>query len=609
MPAVMNKSTPRRLLDNYNSSLTNRLLSVGMILIVLAIYSYPALRTTAITGDRTLPPVLAPDLSLYLNLSRITTNASGEVLDPYYGVAVPVARMGYLKFRLAFLLFNQLSTLLHGNLWWTSFLWNLFWWGLLCVIAIWFFQEFLPDPSPHVVLAGLALLMLFDFAILKGELIAWIHLSFRSFQNLELPYIRPFFAQVPIPFLLLYLGLQIRALQKGRWWFWTAMGITQFLAFAIFPYATLIMAGTTATGVFGQLLAKGTSVRWRTLSIYTVSCGVADLLFLLHGSSEVARTGAPGQYSLIQIQLSLLPRLIGGMWLLLAALTALVFVVRDSVPEVRWSLVGLGLSTLFLMVGDAFFSETALQVSQHAGYFVPLTATVLLTFLLSTGTRSLPGYGKATRLAIVLLKVFLVANGIVLAQTTFRASLPANKVQAEVTRSLLAEQPQADDLVIARSFFVDDDCSWVHLVTSSHALFCRSAQVLLSPDQNKQIHRFRQALYLYFTGKDSGWVEQVLGDPSAGVEVARLMFLGQFTNNLAERQKGEDAVRHDLIPLLARAEHSDAGVHSFFLRYHRVFVFDGGDRPTFAVSRLKEYLTIQEHKTVGNLVILECIPR
>jgi hypothetical protein len=607
--AVNLRSSQRFFLDNHSSPLKDRLLCLGIILLVLGIYSYPAIKTTVNTGSRVLPPVSAPDLSLYLNISSVRVT-SAAALDPYYGIAVPVGRLGYLKFRLAFLLFRQMSSLLQGNLWWTLFLWNLFWWGLLCVLAIWLFQVFLPDISVNIVLVGLALLMFFNFGVLQDQLAVWTHIpSLRGFQGLSLPLIRPFFPQVPIPLVILYLGFQIKALQKGTWWLWTAMGLTQFVSFAIFPYAMLIMVGITAVGVFGQRVARANRVQWQTLSMYALACATVDSLFLFHGTG-VARTGAPGHSPLIQIQLSVLPHRIGGMWLILAALTTLAFIIRDSAPEVRWSVVGLGLSNLVLLTGDAFFSESALQMSVHAGYFVQLTATVLVTFLVSAGSRYLANRARAWRFALSVVTVLLVVNGMLIAHATYRAFLPLNQEQVELTRVLQSDALQANDLVIARSLVVDDDCAWVPLVSSSHVLFCRNAQVLFSPEQNDQIQRFRQALYLYFTNRDGRWLKQVLDDPNAVSELTRLTFLGQVTTNQAERRANVDAVRARLLPLLTRVEQNDPEVRSFFSKFRRVLVVDNVDHPYFVASRLEEYLKIEkQQQPLGKLLVYSCSPR
>ncbi len=587
-------------------TLKTRLFLLSSIALILGIYSFPAIRTSIATGSQVLPAGFAPDVSLYLNISTIPTATSGQFVDPYYGAGIPNASMGYLKFRMAFLLLSYLITLLHGNLWWSLLLWNLFWWGALCALALWFFREFLPDRSLLIVLAGLAVLMLFNFGSLQSQLAAWVHLpSLLRFQDVQLAFIRPFFPQVPVPLLILYLGLQVKALQKRDWKLWAAMVATQFLAFTIFPYAMLMMAGITAVAVIGLFISRRPAVSWITLSLYAVACGACDMLFLLHGS-ETGRTGAPGQYSLIHLQFSVLPHRIGGIWLMLAGLTALVLLLRDLAPEVKWTLAGLGVSNLFLLLGDAFFSETTLQVSHHAGYFVHLTAAILFTFLLSAAVGIFANREPVWRFALLGLNAFLLLNGELLAQATYRAALPANERQAELVRVLQSDPPQASDLVIARSLVVDDDCGWVPLITRSHVLFCRSAQVLLSPEQNGEIQRERQAFYLYFTGKDAAWVEGILQNPRAEAELARLTFLGQVTTDVAERQEGIDSVRNQLLPILTKVQDGDPAMRSFFSRYRRILVVDEMANPYFVESRLAAYLRVETRQALGNRLILHC---
>jgi len=594
--------------QNHPSSRTHWLLFLSAIALILGIYCYPALKTTASTGSRALPPMSAPDPSLYLNISTIQTNGNGQLMDPFYGVPLPEARLGYLKFRSAFRLFGAFNTLLHGNLWWALLLWNMFWWGSLCVLVWWLFRQFLPDNSPLIVFVGVAVVMLFNFGVLQSELAAWIHLpSLRGFRDVELPYIRPFFPQVPIPLVVLYLGLQIKALQNRNRWLWAAMAVTQLFAFTVFPYATLMMAGITAVAILGMLLAR-IAVSWFTLAFYGVACGLADIVFFFHGS-QVARSGAPGQYSLVHLQLSVLPHRIGGMWLILAALTACIFFIRDIAPEIRWPLAGLGMSNLFLLLGDVFFSETALQVSHHGGYFVHLSAAILLVFMLSAVFKRMVQAHRAWRYVLAGVVALLVVNGALVAESTYRQFLPANEEEAELAHYLKAQPPQAQDLVIARSLLVDDDCAWVPLISASHVLYCRNVQVLLSPEQNQQVQRFRQALYLYFTGKDDAWVERVLDNPSAVSELTRLMFLGQVTTDAATRQKGVDAVRTELIPLLAKVQKQDPAVRAFFAGYRRVLVIDNISNPYFDESRLAAYLDVQERQSSGELSILVCIPR
>ena len=590
-----------------NHPLHKYLLPIAAVGLTLVIYTYPALKTTAVTGLRALPPATAPDLSLYLNISAMKTTADGQLVDPYYGVTVPTARMGYSKFRLAFVLFSWLRHLLSGNLWWCQLLWNLIWWAALGALAWWFFREFLPDGSVEIIMLGLAILMLFNFGIARNCFLAWIHLpSLQGFREVEFPYIRPFFPQLPIPLLLLYLGVQIKALQQRKATAWMALVIIQLLAFMTFPYATLMMAGMTAIALAGLLLERK-QLPWAKVLVYGIACAACDLIFFLHGSG-VTRTGSSGKYSLIHIQLSTLPHRIGGMWLLLAALTASVFFIRDLSPEIKWPLAGLGVTNLLLMLGDAFFSETLLQVSVHAGYFIHFSVSILLMFLVATAFRYLKRTSPRWRFAVVAMIGLLVLNGVLVAQGTYLTSLPQNRESAELAQSLQADPPQPDDLVIARAATVDDDCAWAPLITDSHVLFCRNAQVLLSPEQNRGIHRLRQALNLYFSGRDADWVEHVIREPHAENDLLRLMFLGQDTSDPSDRAVGIKELKTDLIPRLVSVQQRDPQMLAFFSQYKRIFVVDNFTHPSFLLPRLSSYFQIEERTRTGDLLLLRCKP-
>ncbi len=206
------------------------------------------------------------------------------------------------------------------------------------------------------------------------------------------------------------------------------------------------------------------------------------------------------------------------------------------------------------------------------------------------------------------ITALLVLNGFLIAHATYLATVPMNQIQAELAQFLKSDPLVATDLVIARSLFVDDDCALVPLLSASHSLYCRNAQVLLSPEQNQQIQRFRQALYLYFTNKDDRWVEGILNDPNAVSEMTRLMFLGQVEANAEERQRGVQSVRQELIPFLVEAQNHAPVMRSFFTQYRRVMVIDHVVDPYFSTSRLSKYLKIERQQTVGKLLILDCVP-
>ena len=334
-------------------------------------------------------------------------------------------------------------------------------------------------------------------------------------------------------------------------------------------------------------------------------CSASDLLFLLHGN-QLNRTGAPTHSSLVQFHLSLLPQHIRGAWLLLATLAVLVLFIRME-WEIKYPLLGLVLSNLFLLVGDVFFSEAAVQMSHHAGYFVHATAAILFVCLLSKGFSHFRHRPRLCRITLIAAMAVLILNGILIAHATYQWFLADNEEHAELADALRIHPALASDLVVARAISVDDDCAWVPLVSSSHVLFCRNAQVLFTPEQNQQIQRFRQALYLYFTSKDSRWLESVLADPAAESELSRLTFLGELSSP-QEKTKGIDAIRAELIPLLRKAGQNDAEVRAFFARYRHILIIDNAAKPLFDVSRLSSYLRIESQQGSGQLVILTCSP-
>ena len=248
---------------------------LAAVVLVLVTYSYPSLRARAELGSTVLPPIFAPDLSLYLNLSNLTAINENRIISPYYRVPVPSNGTGYLKFGLGARLFGYLNRLLGDHTWFAFLIWNVFWWVLLCVVALWVFERFLPLTSPAIVIVGLGLLMLANFGVLKTLFLAWVHLpSLEGFQLLGLPFMRAFIPIIPSVFVLAYLGLQMEALRRKSIFLWIGMGTLQLLALAIFPYATLMMAGMTAVSLVWQTRLGGPGEVWQI-----PSCMVSHVRF------------------------------------------------------------------------------------------------------------------------------------------------------------------------------------------------------------------------------------------------------------------------------------------------------------------------------------------
>ena len=198
-----------------------------------------------------------------------------------------------------------------------------------------------------------------------------------------------------------------------------------------------------------------------------------------------------------------------------------------------------------------------------------------------------------------------------LAAATYRAFLPLNEQLAE-TASLLKSIPvRADDLLIVPAKIVDDTCEWVPLVSSAKVLYCRNAAGLLTPNQDNTIQRFRQALYLYFTGMDSRQLERITEDPKAVEEQMRLAYYGGGISSFRKdvREGGVSAIRMELIPLLDGAERHDSRMPAFLRLYSRILVVDNRQDPVFDRQRLASYLVIQKEAPWGDLTVLFCSPK
>jgi len=333
-----------------------------------------------------------------------------------------------------------------------------------------------------------------------------------------------------------------------------------------------------------------------------------DLLYLRLGTL----TNPPStQPSVFHIELAEVPHLIGGMWIILAFLTLAIALVRGLAAEVKWPLVGMALANMSLMLGDVFFSETSLSMSHHAGYFVHTTAAVLLAFLLSAVYVRLQVATRYSHLVLGIAVTLFAVNAMLLAEGTYCTFLPLNQQQVETVSLLKSIPVRADDLLIAHAKNSDDPCEWVPLASSAKVLYCRAASSLLAPNQIRTIQRFRQALYLCFTGMDSRQLERITEDPNAVDEQMRLAYFGGIVPfRKEERAEGLRAIRMELIPLLDDADRQDSTrLRAFFRPYSRILVVDNRQYPIFDRQRLASYLVIQKEVPWGDLTILYCNPK
>jgi hypothetical protein len=569
---------------------------------VLSVYSYPALRTP---HTQRLPVISAPDLGLYLSLSTLKQPRSDVIVNPYYHVDVPATGAGFLKFRLGPVLFGWLTRLLSGNLWQSLFLWNLIWWSLACLAAIWLFERFLPDPSWELVLAALAMLMFFNFGGMKQEIVGWLHFPGMSyFGEIGLPYIRAFSPQIALPLLLLYAGLQIVALRDRRPLAWLVMAVLQLFACASFPYATLLMAGTTAIAAAWDVLTRSKESAWRAILWYAFCCAALDSIFMLRGA-PVFRSGMAGEAPLIQFQAAALPSLMGKLWFFLGGLCVAVALSRKLAPEVRWTLVGLGVANMLMLLGDALVPGPPMFLTNHASYFEHATIVILLTFAVDGWVPIANGNGFF-RVSCVLATAFFCLNGVMLAEGGYRKLLPTNREQVDIVNWFGRGEAAPGDLIVTQH----DMCAWVPFVTEAQVLFCRNSQAMLSPQQNRDLQRVREAWYLNFTDKGSQWVNAIVHDPANVHKLETFGMYGEVSSYLGPlRTRQVEHIRSQLVPVLERIEAQDPTMIGFLRQFPRVWVIENRGSPVFAPARLGQYLDIHSEEIFGDLSVRKAAPK
>jgi hypothetical protein len=590
------------------ASSSRRMATFVIALAILAIYSYPYLATTWTLGSKLVPYEFAADLSFYLNLGQLGSSHHQPALNPYYGTSMQVGGLGYLTFDLAFRIFGWLENILNHNLWYAVLVWSWLWWMAICIGAFWFFHLALPEETTPVIYLGVSLLCFFNFGVLRSLLGAWLYLpSLAGFEAVSLPYIRTFFPPIPVALLLLYLALQIRVLRFSRWYDWAGMCGLQAVAFAMFPYATLLMAANTFVIAFAFFASLSRRAWVKTLVSYGVACAAIDFTFLLlHRLGP--RTHDP-KFSLFRLRPSHIFDLTGGALILLLLLSVLTVVLPPfGSREAKWTLAGLGLSNILMMLADAVFAPSLL-LSVHGGYFLHCTIALQVAYFTAALFARFEIKHAWLKPACLAATFLVVVNGAMLAWGNYRAFLPQNRDVSEFARAVSIVKVADGDLIIARADSVDDLCAWAPLLTPGTVLFCRSAQYELSDSERRGFHRVRQALYLYFTGKDSSWVEGVIRDPAALTEQDRLAFAGEINPSDEDTlETGKREIEAELIPRLVTVEKLRSLTQFLSRPSLRVLVIDDARHRVFVKERLSSFLTIDSEQQVGNLVMLWCRP-
>lgn len=607
--------TPSRLgaKDSFIQSIRKLVLPATVVVVAL-LYAAPYVVTAARGESSKIPPLFGPDLYFYLNISRLHASTADSLVNPWYGVEVPLSALAYWKFRSGFIAFNIVRNLLGGNWPLTLVLWSAGWAVLIACGTLYVLDKILPRSS-LLLAVGVAFLLLFDVTLLPASASAWMHVSLDGFRLVRLPYTRTFFPQVAIPFLLLYVGLQIEALRAHKRYAWALMALIQWAAFTCFPYTTLLMAGTTACVVALAWIARRLDLSWREILGFALACGVLDGAYLLLSGASHAAAAVAVREPILSISLARLPYILRGHAKMLAMLAAATIgcaiVPDDERRESKGVLVSLGVANLLLYFADLFVSPM-LQVTDHDLYFVHTVLGLLVIYLAGAAVRV--ARERRLRAAWVLTPVLLLimVHGALAAAGGYRKYVSFNRASAATAKLFSSLQLGPRDIVLSAADSVDDVSCWLPLISEGRLVYCSNAELALSPANKAEFQRYRQAVYLYFSGRDSASVDTILARPDEDAKPAQWLF-AQVRERLLlagpERRAALASMRETLVPVLRRLESGDGEALNLFAAYDRVIIVDNVASPTFAPDRLRRYLQVVRETDIGRLRVRWCRAR
>lgn len=576
-------------------------LEVALVAIIVVVYATPFLAGWRAMNFAPIPPRLAPDIYLHLVLGDLPRVERGVVLNPWYQIPVAEAELVYLRFGGALRVFHLLRSVLATGLASTVLVWTVLWTVLISLAARWVVSLLLEKPPFALVALSLGLIMFLDAGYVQRMLSVSLvtgPLGNPSFPTL--PYHRPFFPQVAVPLLLLYVGLQIRVLVKPRRRYWVAMGAIQLLSLSVFPFATLLMAALTGFTLTFAAAGGGVAIRWPHVAGFVVLCGAADVLFIAVNSPALRLLA--GHTPLLRPDPVRLRLIFGYSVLLVAFLALIVTVVIRRRPPVRSTLLGLGVGTALLLLSDGLLS-TALQTTHHVGYLVHTTIALLTVGLCAEVHPMLTRWSRrAAQGGAVALAVVMLVYGGLASYLTLRWYLPRNVARADLAAALSAAAP--NDLIVAPDDALEEETSWLPLVSKAQVLFSRSAEFALGAADAAADAR-RLAFFLFLQGETAESIRAELG--VRGFSLGQRFLAGFRRMQLlssGERDRVLEAVGRELIPPLLDAERRAPEVVRFFRQYRRIFVVDRVDDPFFRADHVNVFIRLEGERRLAEPWIL-----
>jgi hypothetical protein len=192
-----------------------------------------------------------------------------------------------------------------------------------------------------------------------------------------------------------------------------------------------------------------------------------------------------------------------------------------------------------------------------------------------------------------------------MAEGNYRINRTDNQTQADLAAWFGRGEVSAEDLVITEfSGAAYDNCEWIPLLSKAQVLYCRNAQLALTPDQNRDLQRFREVLYLYLIGKDQRWL-------AGTTHLERYGIYGELSSFYSTQEFNDRvlALRSEMSPLFMQVETKDPRVYAFFRGFRRVWIIEPRESPVFVPDRLAAYFNVQNKDNAGSLLITSAIPK
>jgi hypothetical protein len=537
---------------------SNRAAIIVTVLIV-SLYAAPHMAVWRAMHYSPVPPALAPDLYLYLGLSKLPI-VDGHIKNPWYGMEVDAKEVPYFAFGRAISLFGQWDSVV-GSTPWALLLWNTAFTALICVCAWWFFRTAgIVDPLSLALATGTVTLVNFETVRQIGVFalrdywthpVAWVPINW-------LPYVRSFFPQFIVPLLFCYFIFLLQALRGGGRWLWAGMAAIQLGMLVTYPYALFVVV--MSSGV--ALLATFRHRRWRLsdAAVFAAICALSDGLYLAtHSGSQ------GGKFFDIDAQKFLSIARVTP--LILAALSiATLRLVRDRALAAMIGGAGLAIAAAYAL--DAVLSAENLM-TVHVLYLFHTVVALMVILLLRDLVRSL----QSARMA-ALLAVF--ASGILGAVMTCVVWQEQNVARAELAS--IIGQAQAGDLIIAATNHPVAEPAWLPLLSRAQVLYCRD----VDPSAGRGDLSARFALQLHLQGRSAADVRADLltypeRRPNAYSSLLPFRVMGLAGGRRSEEARAQ--VAQQLGPYLTSFESSPQAARSILGRYKRLWVVTPVTRP------------------------------